>query len=92
MTFLDKLKSHVGGLIRIKTELFWYKDRDYDNISNLICLLVDVNTNFDEPPDLIVATWLRDRQGLGSGAVALVMIDADLQLIWVNNDDVEFIE
>ena len=91
MTFLDKLKSHIGGLIRIKTELYWYKDRAYDNISNRICLLVDVNTNFDERNGATGSAWLRDRQGGGS-AVALVMIDSGLQLIWMSNDDVELVE
>ena len=41
MTFLQRLQAHKGGLIRLKTELYWYDGRGYDNTPGRICLILD---------------------------------------------------
>lgn len=43
MTFIDKLKAHIGGLVLIKTELYWYDASRYgpDEDPGRICLLLD---------------------------------------------------
>jgi hypothetical protein len=43
MTFFQHLQSHKGGLIRLKTQLFWYGGRGYDNNPGRICLLLDAD-------------------------------------------------
>ena len=32
MTFLEALQSHRGGLVRIKTQLYWYGGRGWDGV------------------------------------------------------------
>jgi hypothetical protein len=41
MTFVESLRSHKGGLIRLKTELFWYNNTEWDGTLFRICLLLD---------------------------------------------------
>ena len=41
MTFLEQLQSHKGGLLRLKTELYWYGGRGYDRSPDRICLILD---------------------------------------------------
>jgi hypothetical protein len=43
MTFLETLQSHKGSLIRLRTQLFWYDGRGYDNTPGRICLLLDAD-------------------------------------------------
>ena len=43
-TFLERCLAHKGGLVRLKTELFWYDDRGYDKRPGRICLLLDAAT------------------------------------------------
>ena len=41
MNFLDNLQAHKGCLIHLKTQLYWYKGRGWDNNPGRICLLLD---------------------------------------------------
>jgi hypothetical protein len=40
MNFLDNLQSHRGGLIRLKTQLYWYNSGLWDEGQEL-CLVLD---------------------------------------------------
>ena len=48
MIFLDRLLSHKGGLIRLKTELYWYGGRGYDGNPGRICLLFNAAKRFKD--------------------------------------------
>jgi len=42
---IEELRAHIGCLIRIKTELYWYRTRGgvgWDGISERFCILLDV--------------------------------------------------
>jgi len=41
MTLLERLQSHKGGLLRIKSRLFWYDGRGWDKNPGRICLILD---------------------------------------------------
>ena len=41
MTFLEELQAHKGGLVRIKSELYWYGGRGPDGSPGRVCLLLD---------------------------------------------------
>ena len=41
MTFLEELQAHKGGLVRIKSELYWYGGRGPDGSLGRVCLLLD---------------------------------------------------
>ena len=94
MTFLNKLKAHVGGLISIKTELYLYATglAITDEDPGRICLLLDIQP---EPPEL----ELYDGQSAGpadpgtsKSAAALLFIDGMSKWILIWADDVELIE
>ena len=52
MTLLEGLQSHRGGLLRIKSELYWYGGRGFDGSPGRVCLILDV----DEALAVAVAT------------------------------------
>ena len=41
MTLLEGLQSHRGGLLRIKSELYWYGGRGFDGAPGRVCLILD---------------------------------------------------
>jgi hypothetical protein len=41
MTFAEQLKNHVGGLVRLQTDLYWYRTTDWDGVKGRVCLLLD---------------------------------------------------
>ena len=44
MDFLQTLEAHRGGLIRIKSELFWYGSVGWDGAQGRVFLLLDTTT------------------------------------------------
>lgn len=41
MTFLEQLKAHIGGLVRLKTQIYWYQLSAWDGVEGRVCLLLD---------------------------------------------------
>ena len=100
MSFMQQLESHVGGLIRIKSELYWYGGRGWDGTPDRICLVLDATVR--TPPDLaaVGASTARRRHAHlrhaldslpADPAAALLLIDGAPHWIWVANEDVELI-
>jgi len=79
MTFLEQLQSHKGGLICLKTELFWYEGRGWDGTPGRICLILDAAT-------IGVATTAARRS-----AAAHLLIDGQPAWIWVVGQDIELL-
>ena len=88
MNFLQKLESHTGGLLRLKSELFWYGGRGFDGSPGRVCLILDAvstpvfETFLDAEPLPRAGTTV---------AAALLLIDGCPQWIWVGKEDVELI-
>ena len=79
MTFLEQLQSHKGGLLRLKTELYWYGGRGWDKNPGRICLILDAAAS------VVVAV----AHGLGPAvAAALLLIDGSPHWVWVAEQDV----
>ena len=92
MTLLEGLQSHRGGLLRIKSELYWYGGRGFDGSPGRVCLILDV----DEALAVAVATaatataaaaWTRARRR----DAAFLLIDGFPHWVWVAQEDVELI-
>ena len=49
MTFLEVLQSHKGGLLRIKSELYWYGGRGFDGYPGRVCLILDGAASKGQP-------------------------------------------
>lgn len=94
MDFLQTLRAHTGGLLRIKSELFWYDGRGLDGAPGRVCLILDP-ADFDAVPGDGEAVDIRARVGpallRGDGAAALLLIEGAPRWIWVSQEDVELI-
>jgi len=38
---LEELKTHIGSLVHVKTALYWYGGRGWDENSDRFCILLD---------------------------------------------------
>ena len=91
MTLLEQLQSHRGGLIRLKTQLYWY-DGVRNEIVGRICLLLDVADQAEfsaAAQDFAARNATATADGL---AVALLLIEGQPQWIWLAEKDVEVID
>lgn len=92
MEFLERLQRHIGGLLHLRTELFWYDSRGWDNNSGRICLLLDVIT---ADADTILEPTARTKAVRGAGreatSVAFLLIEGKPQWIWVTEQDVDLL-
>ena len=76
MTTFEQLQSNKGGLLHLRTELFWYDGRGHDNDPGRFCLLLDVLTG-DDARNIHVEPIARTtaagfvRRGLGPGRVGV---------------------
>lgn len=89
MTFLEQLQSHRGGLIRLKTELYWYGDgRGYDRRPGRVCLLLDAAADGDAK-----VPWKAPSTAGASadGPAAHLLIDGMPHWVWVVEQDVELL-
>ena len=93
MTFLEKLQSHKGGLIRLKAELYWYGGRGYDGSPGRVCLLLDTaatsSTTITARNAAARITGADVRTGLG--VEAYLLIDGSPQWVWVADKAIEIL-
>ena len=92
MTFFEELQSHRGGLLRIKSELYWHDGRGWDGTPDRICLVLDAAlTGARELCDAHANTV--DLRGLRAedALAVLLLIDGCPQWVWVAQEDVELI-
>ena len=90
MSFLEKLQAHKGCLLRLKTQLFWYEGRGWDNNPGRICLVLDAS------PIVCTAAYAAltacaDTADTAVAAAALLLLDGSPQWIWVTGEDVEIV-
>jgi len=94
MTFLDELQAHIGGLIRIKTELFWYNPPHGPDASpGRICLLLDVRKEISL--DFISATPAGPASANPTRkpvAAILIFVDGMSKWIWAWDEVLEIID
>lgn len=89
MTFLERLKSHKGSLIKLETELYWYGGRSWDGNPGRVCLLLDASfsqTDGDARRSAAVRTATSFY-----ALPALLLIDGSPKWVWVNEEDVELL-
>ena len=91
MTFLRKLKAHVGGLVLIKTDLYWYKTHKWDEAYKRVHLLLDA---YETTPTNLDATtsWGVEYNARQTYAPASLFIDGTPKLVWLDSETVELIK
>jgi len=93
MTFLQQIQAHTGGLVRLKTELYWYGS-GYDKNPDRICLILDASTAAAGPNAAVTTTAIRTTTATRTttavrSGTALLLIDGSPQRIWIAEQDVE---
>jgi hypothetical protein len=104
MTFFEKLKAHVGGLVHLKTDLYWYDSFLWDGNEGRVCLLLDVGKIIDTTINGNIG-FNPKRLGLDTAGVATVsildtrfvfivflLIDGSPQQVWITEDAMEIIQ
>lgn len=107
MNFLKQLQNHKGGLIKLKTQLYWYGGRDtnsppaWDKTPERICMLLDAAAAID--PQIVAglataafriaaATAVaRSEAGVGAAVATHLLIDGQPHWIWVTEKDTELL-
>jgi hypothetical protein len=87
MTFLETLQTHKGSLLRLKTQLYWYDGRGYDNNPGRVCLILDATVRL---PAAVVAACAAAAATAAVPATFL-LIDGQPQWVWVAEQDVELL-
>jgi len=90
MTFLEQLQSHKGGLICLKTELFWYEGRGWDGTPGRICLILDAAAATAATRTATSANTAA-LSSTAAYAVAHLLIDGQPAWIWVAEQDIELL-
>ena len=87
MTLLERLQPHKGSLIKLKTELFWYGGRGWDENPGRVCLLLDAAaTEIAYGSTVLQAHTGATHTALA--ATAYLLIDGSPRWVWVAEEDV----
>ena len=84
-TFLNRMERHIGGLIEIKTELYWYGARAWDKSPGRICLLLEATTGYTIESSRFAAHTANTSESIA----ALLLIDGSPRWVWMAKEDVE---
>jgi len=92
MTFRKELRGHRGGLLRLKTGIYWYGGRGWDERLGLVCLLLDAKTCYSVRAYVDACGRNAAFGGGGDGdAGALLFVDGAPRWIKLNKHDVEIL-
>lgn len=87
MTFLEQLQTRKGGLIQIKSQLYWYGGRGSDGTPGRVCLILDASTAALHRQVINAVS----KAGSIAYDVVLLLIDGQSQWVLVAERDVEFL-
>ena len=89
MNLLETLQAHKGGLICLKTELYWYDRRSWDGTPGRICLILDATASAAATTEAAAATF--GVAGTEAAAATFLLIDGQPQWIWLAAEDIELL-
>ena len=90
MTLLEQLQSHAGGLVKIKTQLYWYGGRGPDGNSGQVCLVLDA-APLDRTLTRGIDARVRFAACATSRTTAFLLIDGTPYWVWISEDTVELL-
>jgi len=99
MTFAEQFQNHKCGLVRLRSQLYWYDSNSYDNTPGRVCLLLDAWHELDPVGAVgalavaVAATPRSHTRTHGSGAryAAHLLIDGQPRWVWMTEEDVEIL-
>lgn len=89
MNLSEQLQTHSGGLIRLKSQLFWYGPCGWDKTHERICLLLGAAVSRKHYVTTSAFTFAAAR---GAKVAAHLLIDGQPHWVWVTEKDVELID
>jgi hypothetical protein len=92
LTLLENLQAHRGGLLRLKTEIFWYGNRGWDRNPGRVCLILDAASADTATPAAAAHAAAFPDDEASTGAAALLLVDGSPQWIWLAEVDVEVLD
>ena len=92
MTFVESLRSHRGSLIRLKTELFWDNNNEWDGTLFRTCILLDAR-DFGAPAcwKACTANAHLTPPAIFRAAVSHLLIDGLACWVLMDEQDVEIL-
>jgi hypothetical protein len=96
MTFLEQFQAHKGGLLKIKTQLYWYDRGRHDGNPGRVCLILDVcdarHVNSHDIHAVGAANAYAESHGKKVNSVdAFLLVDGVPRWIWLSEADVELL-
>jgi hypothetical protein len=96
MTFLEQFQAHKGGLLKIKTDLYWYDRGRYDGNPGRVCLILDVCDARQIDSHDVDASGAANLQAEDDGKKvnsvdAFLLVDGVPRWIWLSEADVELL-
>ena len=91
MTLLEELTAHKGGLVCLKSELFWYGGRGWDGIPERVCLLMDSARTYVGTPRDAAARTRYAPVSVAAPLAACLLIDGCPHWVWIAPADVELL-
>jgi hypothetical protein len=89
MTFLETLKANLGGLIRLKTSLYWYDYNCWDGNSGRICLILDATEKQQIEASAAQPGVVGGR--LDGSASVFLIIDGSPKWVWIDEQNIEIL-
>lgn len=87
MTLLEQLQAHKGGLIQMKSQLYWYDGRGWDGDPARVCLLLDAAPGRSADVNGYFVAAMSRTAGTRTNT-AFLLIDGQPQWIWVAEADI----
>jgi hypothetical protein len=95
MTFLEQLQAHKGGLIQLKSQLYWYGGRGSDGTPGRVCLILDASTaaatTASSTSTTAVVAACAATAATAVTAAAHLLIDGQTAWIWLAEQDIELL-
>jgi hypothetical protein len=94
MTFYKTLENSIGELLLLKTQLYWYDGRGWDNHPGRVCLIIDAAERAAVIEADASVPGARSAFNMGSSkeaASVLLLIDGSLGWVWIDKQSAELI-
>jgi len=88
MKFLETLQANLGGLIRLKTSLYWYDGQGWDNNPGRVCLILDVLRHGGPASACTVTSYNTSN----NEELVLLLINGLPVHVWTSEPDIELID
>jgi hypothetical protein len=86
--FHKRLQAHKGGLLYLKTELYWYNRSERDGIEGRHCILLDAPTKSMPATEDAVTPTVEMCDDLKKTVVTYLLIDGTPSWVWLAEEDV----